>query len=118
MKKTWSWIVLIVLLLIFLPKVNWGKMSLLPVETVTVNGEAKSQQKNEIATFTAGVEVVISVKEEAVTEVNEKIAELIKAIKDFGITRQISRHKISLFISKRILIGMVESKKVAKVCGG
>ncbi len=98
MKKTWSWIVLIVLLLIFLPKVNWGKISLLPVETVTVNGEAKSQQKNEIATFTAGVEVVSSVKEGAVTEVNGKIAELTKAIKDFGITEaDIKTQNISIY---------------------
>ncbi len=85
MKKTLLWIVFVVLLLVFLPKINWGKVSLIPAETVTVNGEAKNQQKNELATFTAGVEAVNASKEEAVKEVNDKIAELTKAIKDFGI---------------------------------
>lgn len=65
--------------------INWGRMSLTPTETVTVNGEAKSIQKNQIASFTAGVGVVNDNKEVAVKEVNTKVEALLKTIKDFGV---------------------------------
>jgi len=71
----------------FLPwdSINWGKLQLFPSQTVTVFGEAKTQQKSQVATFTAGVNSVKDNKDEAVAEVNQKIDALISAIKKFGI---------------------------------
>lgn len=69
----------------FVPKMDWGKVRWQAVETVTVSGEAKSLQKNQIASFTAGVDAVNDKKDAAVLEVNTKMEALIKAAKDFGI---------------------------------
>ena len=66
-------------------KVNWGKVEMLPGSAITVTGQARSQQRSQIARFTAGVTAVNDNKDTAVKEVNEKVTEIIKAIKDFGI---------------------------------
>lgn len=66
-------------------KVNWGEVSIAPSETVTVMGAAKSQQKTQIAVFSAGVKVVKDNKQEAIDEVNQKIKALTAAVKGFGI---------------------------------
>jgi len=65
--------------------VNWGKISWMPSQTVTVTGEAKTEVKNQIASFTAGVDVINNSKDDATKEINTKMAELVKAAKDFGI---------------------------------
>jgi uncharacterized protein len=65
--------------------INWGKISLVPTETVTVNGQAQSVVKNQIANFTAGVTVSNNDKATAVNQVNTKMAAVIKSVKDFGI---------------------------------
>lgn len=72
---------------LFLPwqKTNWGKLQLLPGNTVTVLGEAKTNEKNRVASFSAGVNIVNDNKDVAVKEANEKIELLVKSIKDFGI---------------------------------
>lgn len=74
----------------FLPwkNINWGKITWEQGNTVTVTGEARTQQKNQIASFTAGVNAVNDKKEEAVKEVNTKAEALVKAVKDFGIAEQ------------------------------
>jgi uncharacterized protein len=51
-----------------------------------VSGEAKTQQKNQIATFTAGVDAVNDSKDVAVKEVNTKMESLTIAAKNFGIS--------------------------------
>lgn len=81
-----SFLVLLILVMV-MPwrNVNWGKVQLISPETVTVTGEAKSQQKNQIANFTAGVNIVKEKKEDAVGEVNQKVAALIESLKAFGI---------------------------------
>lgn len=66
---------------------DWGKIKWQAAETVTVSGEAKQTQKNQIATFTAGVDAVNDSKENAVKDVNTKMEALIKAAKDFGINQ-------------------------------
>ncbi len=66
-------------------RINWGKVSFVPAETVSVVGEAKSVQKNQLASYSAGVDAVSDKKENAVKEVNDKIETLIKTIKEFGI---------------------------------
>lgn len=73
----------------FLPwkNINWGKVTWEQGNTVTVTGEARTQQKNQIASFTAGVNSVNDKKETAVGEVNTKIEALIKAVKEFGVSQ-------------------------------
>lgn len=79
--------VLVIILVWVVPwnRVNWGKITWQPSQVITVTGEAKSQEKNQIASYTAGVEAVNDNKEAAVLDVNTKIEALIKALKEFGI---------------------------------
>jgi uncharacterized protein YggE len=65
--------------------VEWGKIVTETQNTVTVSGEAQGQQQNQIAQFNAGVTATNIKKETAVGEVNQKVAELIASIKQFGI---------------------------------
>ena len=85
MKKIIFGAVILGLGIYFVPKMDWGKIRMLPVETVTVSGEAKSVQKNQIANFSAGVDAVNDNKDNAVKEVNSKMEAIIKGAKDFGI---------------------------------
>ena len=73
MKKNIGTIILILLLVWIIPwnKVNWGRISWEQPELVTVIGEAKSQEKNQIANFSAGVMAQNMDKNEAITEVNK-----------------------------------------------
>lgn len=100
MKKIIGTIVLVLLLVWIVPwkKINWGRITWQPSEVVTVSGEARSQEKNQIATFTAGVEAVNSDKEKATKEVNTKIEALLKTIKEFGIAEaDIKTQNISIY---------------------
>lgn len=65
--------------------VDWGTFSLKPASTVTVVGEARSQKKNEIAAFSAGVNAVGDDKERAISDVNAKVGAIIESVKTFGI---------------------------------
>lgn len=71
----------------FIPWQNvvWGRLRLLPPETVTVVGEARTQTKTQIATFTAGVSVINDNKDAAVADVNSKMTVLIDAVKLAGV---------------------------------
>jgi len=88
MKKIIGTLILVLILVLVVPwnKVNWGRVTWQPAEVVTVNGEAKSQEKNQIANFSAGVMVQNMDKNKAMAEVNTKMDALVKAIKDFGIS--------------------------------
>ena len=79
-------LVLIVIAAFVLPwkNINWGKIRL-QEETIVVTGESKAEQKNEVASFSAGVNVINENKETAVNEANKKNSELIASIKNFGI---------------------------------
>jgi uncharacterized protein YggE len=68
--------------------INWGNLKLLSQETVTVVGEAQSQEKSQIASFNAGVSSVSDDKEKAVSEVNQKVQLIIDAVKTFGISSE------------------------------
>ena len=90
-------------LVYFLPweRVDWGKVAVKPAETVTVTGEAKSREKNQMARFNAGVEVVGDSKEKAVAEVNDKVAKLIESVKSFGIeSGDIQTQNMSIYQSE------------------
>lgn len=70
----------------FLP--SWGRFELKPTRTVTVVGEAKSQEKSQIAIFSAGVNAYNDDKTAAVNEVNKKVEAIIEAVKEFGVTTE------------------------------
>lgn len=71
---------------LFLP--SWGRFELKPTRTVTVVGEAKSQEKSQIAIFSAGVNAYNDDKTAAVNEVNKKVEAIIEAVKEFGVTTE------------------------------
>ncbi|MEK7526591.1 MAG: SIMPL domain-containing protein [Patescibacteria group bacterium] len=65
--------------------ISWGKVEFLPASTITVTGEAKKQESNQIANFYAGVSASNDDKQEAIDEVNTKMTDIVKKIKEFGI---------------------------------
>lgn len=78
--------------------VDWGKLQLDPTRTITVTGEAKTQERSQIATFTAGVSAVNDDKEAAVNEVNEKIKSVIDSVKNFGISdKDVKTQNLSVY---------------------
>jgi uncharacterized protein len=78
--------------------INWGKFSMVPVESVSVTGEAKSVEKNQIASFTAGVDSVNENKDSAVKEVNTKVESMIAAVKKFGVkSEDIRTQNLSIY---------------------
>lgn len=83
-------VVAVIILLVgvyFFPwrNMNWGKIEMKTPQTVVVVGQAKTEQKSQLANFSAGVSVVKDKKEDAVKEVNDKMNQLIKSVTDFGI---------------------------------
>lgn len=81
-----SSVLLVVLVAIggmFLP--SWGKLTFTPPRTVTVVGEAKSQEKSQIAVFSAGVNAFNDDKTTAVNDVNKKVEAIIESVKEFGV---------------------------------
>jgi len=96
-------LLLVVVVLIgafFVPwqEINWGKIQLFPGRTITVTGEAKTQQENQIALFTAGVTAVNDDKEIAINDVNGKIEAIIGAVKSFGIkSEEIKTQNLSVY---------------------
>lgn len=84
---TFLGVVLVLAVLYFFPwkMITWGKLVMSPERTVTVTGYAESKEKNQIANFSAGVNAVKDSKEEAVKEVNDKIAAITAAVKTFGV---------------------------------
>jgi len=94
-------LVILVALIFVLPLrlINWGKINIGQDQGITVVGEASSKEKNQIASFSAGVSVDDKDKSKAVGEVNEKINKLVSDLKEFGIneddikTRDMSIHE-------------------------
>ncbi|MBI2028926.1 SIMPL domain-containing protein [Candidatus Gottesmanbacteria bacterium] len=78
--------------------VKWGTISFIPGQTVTVYGEAKTEQKTQVAVFSAGVNVVNDNKDSAVAEVNSSVDKIIAAVKEFGIPDEdIKTQNISIY---------------------
>jgi len=71
----------------FIPwnRVDWGKLEFGQPRTITVLGYAETQEKSQIARFSAGVTFTSDNKEEAINFVNQKVEEIIAAVKNFGI---------------------------------
>lgn len=78
-------VIFILLFLLPLRNINWGKINIAQDQGITVTGEAETKLKNQIASFSAGVNVNKANKDEAVKEVNEKMNKLIDDVKAFGI---------------------------------
>ncbi len=105
--------------------VNWGKIEILPASTITVLGEARFEEKSQIASFTAGVTAINDDKEMAVSEVNQTIGEIISVVKTFGIadediqTRSLSVHQVQeSFIedeAKRLELGQWRANNTIEV---
>jgi uncharacterized protein len=84
----------------FLPweNVRWGKVENTIPETTTVTGTAETQEKSQIASFTAGATAVKDDKQEAVNEVNSKVEALVASIKNFGIPdKDIKTQNLSIY---------------------
>lgn len=97
-------VVLILVMIMPWKNVNWGKVQMTSPEVVTVTGEAKTQQKNQIANFTAGVNIVKEKKEDAVNEVNQKVTTLIESLKTFGIAPEdIKTQNLSVYQQQDML---------------
>ncbi len=78
--------------------VKWGTVSFIPGETVTVYGEARTEQKSQVASFSAGVSVVNSDKDAAIAQVNKGVEQIIAAVKTFGISEEdIKTQSISVY---------------------
>lgn len=87
MKKIIGTVILVLILVWIVPwnRVNWGRITWQLPEVVTVNGEARSQEKNQLANYSAGVMAQNMDKNKAISEVNTKMDDLVKSVKDFGI---------------------------------
>ncbi len=84
--------------------ITWGRVIMKDEGTITVSGYAESEEKNQIANFSAGVTEVNDDKDTAVNEVNTKMEELLKAVKDFGIDEaDIQTQSINVFQSQEIV---------------
>jgi uncharacterized protein YggE len=80
-------VLIIILALVLLKMRHGGTMDRFGQrDTVTVVGESSSKQKNKIASFTAGVNVINDKKEDAVNEANKKMNDLVDSVKSFGIS--------------------------------
>jgi uncharacterized protein len=87
-----------ILLAAFLGLGVYTALQFAPPSSVTVVGEAKSQQKTQVATYTAGVSSVSDDKDAAVSEVNKKMDTIIQAVKDFGIkSEDIKTQNLSVY---------------------
>ncbi len=94
MNKTIEWMALGVFLVAllfgatyFFPwrDINWGRVTMEPVRTVTVSGTAESKVKNQIAKFSAGVQATNDNRDAAIKETNDKISKVTEAVKLFGV---------------------------------
>lgn len=65
--------------------VNWGKLEFVPAAVITVTGQAESQEKSQVAAFSAGVSSINDNKDAAIAEVNQKVGKIIESLKTFGI---------------------------------
>jgi uncharacterized protein YggE len=107
-------IVFLALFLLPIKNIEWGKVRWLQAETVTVVGEAKTTQQNQIASFTAGVNIIKDKKEDAVSESNQKMNALIEVVKGFGISEaDIKTQNMSVYQQQDLIKTKTVSQWVA-----
>jgi uncharacterized protein YggE len=103
-------IMVLVLLIFVLPfrSINWGKINVGQDKGITVVGEASSREKNQIALFNVGVSIKEKVKEKAVNEVNEKINQVIKDLKKFGIDEDDIKTERIIIYEEEVRVNRIE----------
>lgn len=92
--------ILAIALLVLVPAVavKTGVASSFPANTVTVSGFATSQEKNQVAVYSAGVTQTNADRETAVNAVNTGVNALIDSLKQFGIPEaDIQTQNLSLY---------------------
>ena len=78
--------------------INWGKLTWEQPRYITVQGYAESEKGNQLATFSAGINVINPDKDKAVQEVNTKITKLIEEVKKFGVDeKDIKTQSINIY---------------------
>lgn len=78
--------------------ITWGRVIMKNEAVVTVTGYAESDEKNQIAIFSAGVNAINDNKETAVNEVNAKMTAVVKAVKGLGVdTADIETQQINTY---------------------
>ena len=84
--------------------INWGKIEIATGGEITVTGSAKSDERNQIATFSVGVMRASDNKDEAVSYVNQRVAEIIEIVKRFGIAEDdIKTQSISIYQEEKVI---------------
>lgn len=78
-------VVLILLFAVPALGLKLGTVAVQPANTVTVTGQASSQEQNQLAVFSAGVTATDADRQTAVTTVNTSVEALITSLKEFGI---------------------------------
>lgn len=79
---------------------NWGKVEFLPASTITVTGDAKSEQKSETATYFVTVSAGNDDKQTAINEVNTKMNDILAKVKAFGVPdTDIKTQQVSIYES-------------------
>lgn len=79
-------IVALMAILTYTPiKPSWGSYEMKTPNTISVNGEAKDDVRNQIATFTVGMQVIEADKETAMKKVTDEMNAVTDKIKALGI---------------------------------
>lgn len=68
--------------------INTGRLELAPTRTITVVGQAKEQQANQVARFSASVSKTGESKEVVDAQMREVVDSLVQAAKDFGVPEE------------------------------
>lgn len=72
--------------------------------TITVRGSAQKDVLNQLAEFTAGIEVVAIDKDEAINSANEIMNQLLDQIENFGIDKQnVQTSQVSVYQEDKII---------------
>ena len=78
--------------------IEWGTIAMKPASTITVTGEAKQDEKNQIANFTVGFEAIEESKEKATESVTKKMNDVLTAIEKFNIPEEdIQTESVSVY---------------------
>lgn len=86
--KAISWaltLLLILVLAVLLPMIQWGSLVIRPPQTITVSGMAESQEANQVASFYAGIWATNADRQAAINETNQQIDQVMAALQEFGI---------------------------------
>lgn len=80
---------------------HWGNVALQSSRSVTVVGSAKSEEQNQIAMFSGGVNAVNDNRDAAINDVNSKILKITDAVKALGVTdADIKTQNMNIFQSE------------------